>query len=92
MAGNMRLVAKPDTWELRVFIGRDPLKGQAPLCPPSRHEATGSARAHPALIEQEDKPAQPIELMAPARIEGGPGYGGLSVPRCLATATIVASD
>jgi len=22
MAGNMRLVAKPDTWELRVFIGQ----------------------------------------------------------------------
>ncbi|NNN14316.1 MAG: hypothetical protein HKL82_00450 [Acidimicrobiaceae bacterium] len=23
MAGSMRLVAQPDTWELRVFVGRD---------------------------------------------------------------------
>ncbi|WP_276945153.1 hypothetical protein [Ferrimicrobium acidiphilum] len=25
IAGSMRLVARPDTWELRVFIGRDSL-------------------------------------------------------------------
>ena len=25
MAGSMRLVAQPDTWELRVFVGRDTL-------------------------------------------------------------------
>jgi hypothetical protein len=93
MAGSMRLVAKPDTWELRVFIGRDSLgkvKHRYVRFRGTRRQAERELAR--LVIEQEDKPAQPIELMAPARIECGPGDRGLSVPRCLATAAIVAPD
>jgi len=62
MAGSMRLVAKPDTWELRVFIGRDSLgkvKHRYVRFRGTRRQAERELAR--LVIEQEDKPAQLIE-------------------------------
>ena len=62
MAGSMRLVAQPDTWELRVFIGRDSLgrvKHRYVRFRGTRRQAERELAR--LVIEQEDKPAPLIE-------------------------------
>ncbi|WP_298334895.1 hypothetical protein [Ferrimicrobium sp.] len=62
MAGSMRLVARPDTWELRVFIGRDSL-GRVKHRYVRFRGTRGQAERELArlVIEQEDKLAPLIE-------------------------------
>jgi len=62
MAGSMRLVAQPDTWELRVFIGRDSLgkiKHRYVRFRGTRRQAERELAR--LVIDQEDKPAPLIE-------------------------------
>ncbi len=62
MAGSMRLVAQPDTWELRVFVGRDSLgkvKHRYARFRGTRRQAERELAR--LVIEQEDKPAPLIE-------------------------------
>jgi hypothetical protein len=62
MAGSMRLVAQPDTWELRVFIGRDSLgkiKHRYVRFRGTRRQ--GGRELARLVIDQEDKPVPLIE-------------------------------
>ncbi|MGC9156556.1 MAG: hypothetical protein ACP5HZ_13110, partial [Ferrimicrobium sp.] len=62
MAGSLRLVVQPDTWELRVFIGRDSLgrvKHRNVRFRGTRRQAERELAR--LVIEREDKPAPLIE-------------------------------
>ncbi|WP_298211305.1 hypothetical protein [Ferrimicrobium sp.] len=62
MAVSMRPVAQPDTWELRVFIGRDSLgkvKHRYVRFRGTRRQAQRELAR--LVIEQEDKPVSQIE-------------------------------
>jgi hypothetical protein len=62
MAGSLRFVAKPDTWELRVFIGRDSLgKVKHPYVRFRGTRKQAERELARLVIEQEDKPAPLIE-------------------------------
>ena len=62
MAGSMRLVAQPDTWELRVFVGRDTL-GKVKHRYVRFHGTRRQAERELARLvsEQEAKPAPIVE-------------------------------
>ncbi|WP_298344919.1 hypothetical protein [Ferrimicrobium sp.] len=62
MAGSLRLVVQPDTWELRVFIGRDSLgrvKHRNVRFRGTRRQAERELVR--LVIEQERKPVALIE-------------------------------
>jgi integrase len=62
MAGSMRLVAQPDTWELRVFVGRDSLGKVKHRYVRFRGTKRQAERELARLVsEQEAKPAPIVE-------------------------------
>ncbi len=62
MAGGTRLVAQPDTWELRVFIGRHSLEEIKHRYVRFRgRRRQGERELVRLVIRQEDKPAPLIE-------------------------------
>ena len=62
MAGSMRLVAQPDTWELRVFVGRDTLGKVKHRSVRFRGTKRQAERELARLVsEQEAKPAPIVE-------------------------------
>ena len=62
MAGSMRLVAQPDTWELRVFVGRDTfgkIKHRYVRFRGTKRQAERELAR--LVLEQEAKPAPIVE-------------------------------